>query len=55
MNRPTNRRELLQRATKHAYRTNRRAGWRAARQRALRWCMAMWPWLFIDRPNATED
>lgn len=35
-------RERLDRATKNAYRKNRRAGWKAARERALRYCQIVW-------------
>ena len=43
----TTKRERLDRATKNAYRTNRRAGWKAARQRAIRYCQIMWPNEFL--------
>jgi hypothetical protein len=43
-------RELLKRATKRAYRAARRAGrpitWKAARRRGEDWCIAMWPDFF---------
>lgn len=45
----TTKRERLDRATKNAYRQNRRAGWKAARERAIRYCQVMWPYEFMTK------
>lgn len=43
-------RDILDRATKRAYRAARRSGkpvgWSVARERGAAWCVAMWPDFF---------